>query len=182
MTRKLILSMLLAFGLAGPLLAQSEAGPPADETPLGEPPMTLETLAGIVATLDAEALITPQGMSLTIGNVPVVIVTDLRANRMRILVPVASTSGLSDKDLMRLMQANFDTALDARYAVANDRLWSVFVHPLAQLERAQFVSGLAQTVTLARNYGSTYASGGVMFGGGDSGDLFRELLEKSEEL
>ena len=44
------------------------------------------------------------------------------------------------------------------------------------------VSGLAQTVTLARNYGSTYASGGAIFGGGDSGALFRELLDKSEEL
>ena len=66
--------------------------------------------------------------------------------------------------------------------MANGRLWSTYIHPFAELERAQVLSGLAQTVTLARNYGTTYSSGGVMFGGGDSGELFRDLLEKGEEL
>ncbi len=31
------------------------------------------------------------------------------------------------------MQANFDTALDARYAIAKGALWSTFIHPLSDL-------------------------------------------------
>lgn len=178
MIRPMLLSFCLSFGVVTPLLAQTDT-PPAPEA---EPHMTFDTLANIVAALDPEAIVTPRGFGLTIENVPVTIITDPGANRMRILVPIASASGLSDEDLMRMMQANFDTALDARYAVAQGRLWSVYIHPLAQLERAQFVSGLAQTVTLARTYGSTYASGGVVFGGGDSGALYQELLDKSEEI
>lgn len=169
----------LTFMTANAVFAQSTDG---ETKPQPEPPMTLSTLAEIVTALDGEASIAPNGMALTIGNVPVNIITDVLANRMRILAPVASAGGLEEADLLRLMQANFDTALDARNAIANGRLWSTFIHPLSQLERDQFVSGLAQTVTLARNYGSSYSSGGVVFGGGDSGDLFRELLDRSQEL
>ncbi|MEM6387695.1 MAG: hypothetical protein AAF718_15815 [Pseudomonadota bacterium] len=182
MTRLLALSLLLFFPMSGVATAQDAQPGPEPEAPQAEAPMTIDVMANIVVALDPEAVISPRGIGLTIENVPVTIIMDLRANRMRILVPIASAAGLDDEDLMRMMQANFDTALDARYAVANGRLWSVYIHPFAQLERAQFVSGLAQTVTLARTYGSTYASGGAVFGGGDSGALLQELLEKSEEI
>lgn len=102
------------------------------------------------------------------------------------MVPIASAEGLTEADLMRMMQANFDTALDARYAVANDRLWSVYIHPLRELETEQLISGLAQTVVLALTYGTFYASGSMSFGAGDSAELHRELLEelleRGEEL
>lgn len=176
-----ILTVLFSAFLAIAALAQ-ETPPEAEKPVVAEPPMTIETMAEIIASLDQDAVFGPNNMGLSVGNVPVSIVFDVGANRMRILVPIASASALDSGDLMRMMQANFDTALDARYAVANGRLWSVFIHPLSQLEKAQFVSGLAQTVTLARNYGSSYSSGGVVFGGGDSGALYRELLNKSEEL
>lgn len=184
MTRHFALLAAVMLAWSGPMLAQSDDAPAAPEAEVQatEPAMTMALMAAIVQSLDPDALVSPRGMRFSIDNVPVTIVADPRANRMRILVPIASATGLSDADLMRLMQANFDTALDARYAVANDRLWSVFIHPLAQLERAQFVSGVAQTVTLARNYGGSYASGGVVFGGGDSGELYRELLDKSKEI
>jgi hypothetical protein len=39
-----------------------------------------------------------------------------------------------DPDLLHvLLQANYDRALDARYAMRNRELWSVVVHPLATL-------------------------------------------------
>ena len=94
--------------------------------------------------------------------------------------------GLEPDELMRLMQANFDTALDARYAVANGRLWGTFIHPLSPLEREQFISALIQTVNLARTYGTLYSGGAQTFGGGDSNglyqDLFSELLRKGEDI
>jgi hypothetical protein len=82
---------------------------------------------------------------------------------------------------MRLMQANFDSALDARYAVANGRLWGVFIHPLSPLEKNQFLSGLVQTVTVARTYGTGYTSGGAVFGGGDSNEIYRKLFEELQK-
>jgi len=39
------------------------------------------------------------------------------------------------------MQANFDSALDARYAIAKGKLWSAFIHPLSELNEEQFFSG-----------------------------------------
>lgn len=182
MLRSLSAALILFILTAALASAQGEEAPQTPEAPVAEPHMTVGVMAGIVSALDPEAVVTPRGMGLTIDAVPVTIIFDEGANRMRILVPVASALGLSDEDLLRMMQANFDTALDARYAVANGRVWSVFIHPLAQLEREQFVSGLAQTVTLARTYGSSYASGGVVYGGGDSGALYQELLDKSEEI
>jgi hypothetical protein len=85
-----------------------------------------------------------------------------------------------------MMQANFDSALDARYAVAQGRLWAVFIHPLSPLERDQFISGIGQTVNVAQTYGSLYTGGAMQFGGGDSVPLQRQLidrlLEKGEEI
>ncbi|MFQ5993627.1 MAG: type III secretion system chaperone [Acidiferrobacterales bacterium] len=108
----------------------------------------------------------------------VLVITDERADRMRVIVPVAASSGLSEADLARMMQANFDSALDARYAIARGTLWSAYIHPLSPLTDDQFVSGLAQTVNLTATYGKSYSSGALIFGGGDSRELNRELYEK----
>jgi hypothetical protein len=96
------------------------------------------------------------------------VITDEKADRMRIIVPVAEVERIDQARLLRLMQANFDSALDARYSVAKGVLWSAFIHPLSELSDRQFLDGLAQTVNLAATYGSTYTSGALIFGGGDS--------------
>ena len=151
-----------------------------------ERPMTLERMGAIVQTIDPEAQVFATGFQLTIEDVPVIIVSDPAADRMRAMVPIRSAEGLEPDELMRLMQANFDTALDARYAVANGRLWGTFIHPLSPLEREQFISALIQTVNLARTYGTLYSGGAQTFGGGDSNglyqDLFSEFLRKGEDI
>ena len=144
--------------------------------------MTPERMAEIFSILDPDAVIEANGMSFTVANVPVTVIMDPGADRMRVLVPISSAEGLDDGALLRLMQANFDTALDARYAIANGRLWSTYIHPLSPLETDQLLSGIAQTVTLAQTYGDTYTSGAIMFGGGDTRGLIQELLELGEEL
>ncbi|MEP5031736.1 MAG: hypothetical protein ABJR02_13785, partial [Marinomonas sp.] len=107
----------------------------------------------------------------------VMIVADGAADRMRAMVPIASADGLSAQDLLRVMQANFDTALDARYAIANGRLWGVYIHPLSPLQKDQLISALVQTVNVARSYGQTYSGGAQVFGGGDSNGIYQELFE-----
>jgi hypothetical protein len=140
--------------------------------------MTLGRLAEIIQALDPDVIARGPALEFTLDGIPVILIADAGADRMRAMVPIASAAGLSEEDLMRMMQANFDSALDARYAVANGRLWGVFLHPLSPLEKDQLLSGLVQTITVARTYGTGYTSGGAIFGGGDSNRIYNELLEK----
>lgn len=177
--------MVRLFHICAIVLAFASMGL-AQDTPEDTGQMTLPQLWDIVRSVDEDAKISPTQAQMTLQDVPILIVTDAVADRMRAMVPIASAAGLTPDDLMRMMQANFDTALDARYAVARGRLWGVFIHPLSPLTREQFLSGLIQTVNIARTYGAAYSGGAIHFGGGDTGEIYRELLEellkKGEEL
>ncbi|WP_170761582.1 hypothetical protein [Ruegeria lacuscaerulensis] len=168
------LALLLIF-LAGGLAAQE-----------AEPPMDYERLGKIIFALDPEAQPRGPGFQLTVSDISVVVITDTNADRMRAMIPIRSAEGLTTEELHRMMQANFDTTLDARYAIADGILWAAFIHPLSPLEKDQLISGLAQTVNIAKTYGSLYSGGAQQYGGGDSNDLQRELIEellkKGEEI
>ena len=140
--------------------------------------MTVPLLEKIVQAVDPEAEITPNAMALTIEDIPVIVVHDAANDRMRAMTAIRSADNIPADELMRMMQANFDAALDARYAVAQGRLWSVFIHPLGDLNKDEFLSGLGQVVNLALTYGSGYTSGALTFGGGDSNELHRALIDK----
>ena len=173
---------LVLFFLASSVAAQQTDAPP----PEAEPPMTYERLGKIIFALDPEAQPFGPGFELTVADMTMLIVTDTVADRMRAMVAIGSVAELSPEDLQRMMQANFDSTLDARYAIANGTLWAVFIHPLSPLKKDQLISGLAQTVNIARTYGTLYTGGALEFGGGDSHDLQRELIEellkKGEEI
>jgi len=124
---------------------------------------------------------------LKVGNHAVTVITDEAADRMRIVVPITETSELTEKHLFRIMQANFDSALDARYAIAKEILWSAYIHPLSSLSDEDFLSGLGQTVNLVDTFGGTFSSGSSTFIGGDSNDLkekelIQELLKKGKAI
>ncbi len=123
--------------------------------------------------------------SFDLAKRQVIVITDPIAERMRILVPVIEADKLDSIMLKRLMQANFDSALDARYAVAQDLLWGVFIHPLTSLNEKEFISGLSQALKVVENFGGSYSSGAIIFGGGDSSgiqaeQLLEELQRQSE--
>ena len=140
----------------------------------------------IVQRIDPTAEFLPNGVSFRVESVPVTLVYDLNADRMRLISAVSSLGEVDNDMLLRLMQANFDSALDARYAIAQGALWSTFIHPLSSINDEDFVSGLGQTVNLVLTYGSSFASGGVVFGGGDSqveqNQLIEELQDRTKEI
>ncbi len=124
---------------------------------------------------------------LKVGNHAVTVITDEDADRMRIVVPITETSELSEKHLYRIMQANFDSTLDARYAIAKEILWSAYIHPLSTLSDEDFLSGLGQTVNLVDTFGGSFSSGSSTFIGGDSSglkekELIKELLKKGKAI
>lgn len=187
---------IIAF-LFSPLLVWAQDTPLPQDTPedpsqvlpdetAPENPMTLERLDEIVRALDPEAQSNGGMWQLTINNLQILIITDPVNDRMRALAPVRDTNDISASELTRMMQANFDTALDARYAIARDTVWATFIHPLSPLEKDQLISGLGQVVNLTQSYGSLYSGGALSFGGGDSGALQRalidELLKKGQEI
>jgi len=61
------------------------------------------------------------------------------------------------------MEANFDRTLDARYALFQGKLWSVYLHPLNSLTEEEFAAALDQVANLVETYGTTYASGQLQF-------------------
>jgi hypothetical protein len=178
-SRRAALSVILSCGAAS-ALAQTTPDPAPEAAPAEDslgPPMTLSRMAEIVFALDDAAQSRGNAFEMVIADVTVLIVTDPAADRMRAMVPIRPTAGLTSEELSRMMQANFDSALDARYAVADGTLWAVYIHPLSPLTPEQFISGLGQTVNVAKTYGSLYTGGEMQFGGGDSAPLQRQLID-----
>lgn len=93
-------------------------------------------------------------------------VTDEAHNRMRLISPVAMAKDVDDELLRVCMEANFDRALDARYAISGEYLWSAFIHPLAEVGDRQLVDSMDQVAALAANYGTTFTSSDLLFGNG----------------
>ena len=56
----------------------------------------------------------------------ILVITDETHNRMRIMSPVTTQDRLNKDELARLLEANFSSALDAKYALRDQTLWSVF--------------------------------------------------------
>lgn len=158
-------------------LEEAEPGPAPDAEDTPPTVAAAIDLLTVVTMIDEDASITGNGATFEVDGTPVTLVFDVNADRMRLFTRVASSDGLSGAQLKRLMQANFDTALDARYAIAGGQVWSTYMHPLVSLSQDDFVSAIAQTVTLVRTYGTTFSSGALSFGAGDSNAEIQKLLE-----
>ncbi|WP_299281173.1 hypothetical protein [uncultured Tateyamaria sp.] len=180
--RVLLIAALIGAGSHGLSQTETPEAPPPEPEVVLEPPMTMARMAEIIQAIDPEASAAGNAIQFTLDDIPVIVIADPRANRMRAMVPIRSAEGLAADELMRLMQANFDSALDARYAVAQGRLWGVFIHPLSSLEKDQLLSAFIQTINVARTYGQTYSGGATVFGGGDSNGIYQELLKELQEL
>ena len=98
-------------------------------------------------------------------GIEVALISDIKHNRMRFISPITSYSSLSSVALESIMKSNFHLALDARYAVSRDTVYSAFIHPLSSLTKKELLSALNQVVTLAHTFGTTYTSGGLVFKG-----------------
>lgn len=198
--------LVAACGLAllAPALHAQEAAPetppaeaPAEEgfsleEPLAEPveitpevAAVLESMDEVIKALDAAAERTGNRWQFTLQDRVMLVVTDTNAGRMRIITPIALIADLPEGAMERLMQANFDTALDARYAVAQNLVWGAFIHPLDTLTQRDFASGILQTHAIGETFGTTFSSGAISYGGGDSNGIYenqlKALLEQLEK-
>ena len=116
---------------------------------------------------------------LQLGDFMIQIITDEKADRMRMVSPVARSEELSKEQLYRLMQANFDSALDARYAIAHDVIWSTYIHPLSPLTESELASAIHQVISLVETFGTSFSSTEFIFGGGDNQPPENEQEDKT---
>ncbi len=178
--------LMLVTGLQNSVAAENSSAPPPPTQ--ANVSMTNDRLQGLIKRLDPKAKGKHGFWQFTIEKYPVTVITDVKLDRMRVIVPVARADKLEQDVLFRLMQANFDSALDARYAIAQGALWGAYIHPLAALDEREFISAVGQVVNLALTFGSSYSSGALVFQGGDSQELQKrrrlidELLEKGLQI
>ena len=157
-----------------------------DENDTVHSAMSNARLDQLISRIDPDAEGNAGRWRIIYDKLELFVMTDEKADRMRIMTPIDKAEGLEKEALVRMMQANFDAALDSRYAIANGVLWGVFIHPLASLTDKDFFSGVAQTLAVRKTYGSTYSSGAVIFQGGDSNDeqrqFYEALMEKANAI
>ncbi len=172
---------LLCSGCTAAAEDPAGAVDPANAAPAA--PMTNARLGELLQQLDPDLTGQPGNWVVRVQGKAAQVITDERADRMRIMLPVDDATRLDEDALYRLMQANFESALDARYAVANGLVWSVYIHPLSPLTPRQLSLALAQTFNAAATYGTTFSSGLFQFGGGDNRDqIFDEIIDRGVTL
>ena len=92
-------------------------------------------------------------------------ISDTVFDRMRLISPIIEEDQVTEKQKRAMMAANFHTALDARYATSEGVLYSVFIHPLSSLTEEELASAIWQVAALAKNFGTTYSSDALIYGG-----------------
>ncbi len=181
-----VILALLIYSFA--LFAEDESADISEPDLPTEPSnkMNNAKLGELILQLDENAQGRPGFWQINIDEFEIFVVTDERAGRMRAMVPILPSAEVAPEEMERLMQANFDSALDARYSIANDTLWAAFIHPLSDLSEELFISGVAQSVNLAATYGTTYSSGAVIFNGGDSREhqrnYYQEIIDRANAI
>lgn len=130
-----------------------------------ESTMTLDHLHSLLAELDPNVKREANSWRAQIEGVEVIAVADAHHDRMRIIAPITSVGELEPVHIMTMLEANFHSALDARYATRDNVVFAAFIHPLSPLTDEEFVSAVRQVVSLVQTFGTSYSSGVLQFGG-----------------
>ncbi len=100
-----------------------------------------------------------------IKNIPFIAIADSTHNRMRIISPIGESDKLDEELKTASLMANFHTALDVKYAISDNILWSVFIHPLKELSEDQVYDAISQVFYAHVNFGTTFSSTSLVFPG-----------------
>ncbi|QLG46479.1 hypothetical protein [Costertonia aggregata] len=96
---------------------------------------------------------------------PLICVYDEKANRMRIVSPIIKREEIGEEEILNALVANFHLALDVKYALSDEIIWSVFIHPLKELSDHQILDAIEQVHAASVTFGSTYSSTTLVFPG-----------------
>ena len=92
-----------------------------------------------------------------------IVVTDETHNRMRIITPIVKVEELDSTLMAQALKANFHSVLDAKYAIADELIWAVFLHPLKELTEEQIESAIKQVYSASVTFGTSFSGGDLVF-------------------
>ena len=98
-----------------------------------------------------------------VGDVKMICLTDETNNRMRIIAPIAEMKDITEEEISAAMEANFHSALDVRYAISDQIMWSAFIHPLRELSKNQVIDAISQVYSSTLTFGTAYTSTDLVF-------------------
>ncbi len=127
--------------------------------------MNPKNLSSIISKVSDTAITTGNTIRFAYKERPLICVYDENANRMRIISPIVETKDLEEKHLLNALVANFHSALDVKYALSDEVMWAVFIHPLQELSEHQVIEAIRQVHTASVTFGSTYSSTNLVFPG-----------------
>jgi hypothetical protein len=123
----------------------------------------LEALAELLERTVEDFQRSPTHWQFAHQDVPMACLIDERFDRMRFIAPVTDVGDLDDATKDAILEANFHTTLDARYASSNGLLFAAFIHPLSSLDESLARSALDQVASLVHTFGTDYSSGALEF-------------------
>lgn len=126
--------------------------------------MSQARMEAIVKEIDPKAEGPPGAVEFRFEGLNLAVVSDVANDRMRVIAPIRPVSDLTGEQIARMFEANFHSALDARYATSGGVLYSAFLHPLGSLTEQDFRSAIRQVAALVRTFGSSYSSGELFYG------------------
>jgi hypothetical protein len=126
--------------------------------------MTIQALQDILAVTVQELKEGDGQWRCSYADIEMALLTSVSHDRMRIVAPIGPEAELTDRQRKQMLDANFHSALDARYATSNGLVYAAYIHPLSPLRREQIQSALRQVAELVKTFGTTYSSGELSFG------------------
>ena len=127
--------------------------------------MTPERLVDIIKQEADTADIQGNSVRFLFNDAILISIYDKNANRMRIISPIVEREKLGEEELLNALVANFHSALDVKYALSDEMVWSVFAHPLKELSEAQVIDAIHQVYAAALTFGGSYSSTNLVFPG-----------------
>jgi hypothetical protein len=144
--------------------------------------MTVEKLNTIIS-LEADSLkVTGNSWRFKYKDRLLICIADKKANRMRIISPIAERKQLTDELILNSLVANFHTALDVKYALSDEILWSVFTHPLKELSKHQVEDAISQVYYANKTFGTIFTSTTLNFPGNTKKKEFKKIVPIQEKI
>jgi len=143
--------------------------------------MTSENLTALITKVADTTQVNGNSIQFAYKETMLICVYDENANRMRIITPVIKKEDLEEDQLLNALVANFHSALDVKYALSDEIIWSVFIHPLKELSDHQVIDAIDQVYSAAVTFGTSYSSTSLVFPGNTKKkENSKKIIEKNK--
>lgn len=143
--------------------------------------MTPDRLAELIGQIADTSKVNGNSIQFAYKETMLVCIYDEKANRMRFISPIVNKEDLKEEEILNALVANFHSALDVKYALSDEIIWSVFIHPLKELADHQVLDAIDQVYSASVTFGTSYSSTSLVFPGNTKKkEVPKKLLEREK--